>query len=348
MSKSMRNSGYFSVSSIGKMFSADVSKTSILNYEERGVLPRAKRIMRGRSAYRVWELGSLPRIGEAIGFLKKPKVPKVVAVFSLKGGTGKTTFAFQMARILALHNIRTLVIGLDAQESISQTLNRAPREGSEPETGLFHVLADSVDIFKSIAETDLPTLRYLPETIELSVLDRVLKGKMRKEYVIRERVVEPLTASGEHDVIVFDCNPSWTDTVTGAIASTDILVSPLGCDINSLKAASIFVELLDEFQEEMRHSFAQFFIVPTLVENNKLSQQILAKYRIEYENLCTVSAVRRTVTVQEANVLGKSLLETAFQSAVYQDFVGALREVNEAMLAIDEYATEDSAIQVVA
>jgi chromosome partitioning protein len=324
----------FSASNLEKIFQLDISKSSLLSYEERGIIPRADRTMRGRSAYRSWKTGALPHIGSNLGFLKRPKKTKVVSIFSLKGGTGKTTFAFQFARSLALHNIRTLMIGLDAQESVTQTLNRtappAPDDQGPP-IGLFHVLSGDVAIESVVVKTDLDTLHYVPETIELSVLDRFLKGRMRKEYVLKEQVVDPLIECRQYDVIIFDCNPAWSDTVTGALAATDILISPLGCDINSLKAANIFVDLLADFQNGMKHTFERFLLVPSLAENNRLSQHILAKYRLEYDQVCTVSSIRRAVSVQEANVMGLSLMEVGFKTPVYQDFVGVFKEANAAM-----------------
>ena len=102
----------------------------------------------------------------------------------------------------------------------------------------------------------------------------------------------------------------------------------MGADINSLKAAKIFVELLADFQEEMNHTFKTLRIIPTMVEPNKLSQTILARYRVQYGDLCTAASIRRAVAVQEANVLGKSLMEVGSNSAVFQDFVGVMKEIN--------------------
>jgi chromosome partitioning protein len=321
----------FTATQIAKMFQMTASKQTLLNAEERGDIPKAARSQRGQTSYRFWDLGQLPAIGEKIGFVRRPATPKVISVFSLKGGTSKSSVTFQVARTFALHNIRCLVIGLDAQETISQTLSRSTL-GSDETEGIYHVLTENTPLESVICKTDLPTLDYIPETIELSILDMWLRNQKRKEYIIRERVTEPLLNSGNYDVILFDCNPAWSEVVTGALSASNMLLSPLGADINSLKAAKIFVSLLDEFQEEMRHDFA-FLIVPTMVETNKLSQNILAKYRVEYGDLCTAASIRRSIAVQEANVLGLSLMESASASPVFQDFVGVIREINDALLA---------------
>lgn len=340
----------FSAANLESMFRAGVSKTAILAYEENGRIPRARRIMRGSSAYRSWNTQDLSGIGSVLGYMKPPSSTKVISVFSLKGGTGKTTIAFQMSRIMALHGIRCLVVGLDAQESMTQTINKShmlelPNIDSDSYSpGVYHILKGECSVEQCIVPTDISCLSYIPETIELSILDRFLKNSLRKEYLIKERLVEPIKEAKKFDVIVFDCNPAWTDIVTSALASTDILVSPLGCDINSYKAASIFVDLVNEFQEEMRHSFSRFFIVPSMAETTRLSQNILARYRLHYESMCSVAAIRKTVSVQEANVYGLSLMETCSKSSVYGDIVELLKEIGGAVSGLSCKAKPRSVI----
>jgi chromosome partitioning protein len=342
----------YSANHVMRAFQIDTTKQTLLNNEERGEIPVASRIQRGKTHYRAWALEQLPLIGEKMGFLRRPETTKVVSVFSLKGGTSKSSLSFQLARSFALHNIRTLVIGLDAQETITQTLVRSTNRSLSPDVpGIYHVLADGADLFSAIQSTDLKSLDFVPETIELSVLDIWLKNQMRKEYIFREKLIAPLVASGRYDLILFDCNPAWSEMVTGALGSSDTLLSPLGADINSLKAAKIFIELLADFQDEMRHTFKTLRIIPTMVETNKLSQTILGRYRVQYEDLCTAGSIRRAIAVQEANALGKSLMEISNKSAVFQDFVQVLKEINTDLiddpvtLEIDRGLTRTQAVQ---
>ena len=45
-----------------------------------------------------------------------------MAVFTTKGGVLKSTLALNIARIAALHNVRTCVVGLDIQGDITTAL----------------------------------------------------------------------------------------------------------------------------------------------------------------------------------------------------------------------------------
>jgi chromosome partitioning protein len=343
LNQSKLDSPLFPAHQVMRAFQINATKQTLFNNEERGEIPTASRIQRGKTHYRAWELNQLPMIGERMGFLKKPESPKVVSIFSLKGGTSKSSLSFQIARSFALHNIRTLVIGLDAQETITQTLARSMNK-SMPEdvAGLYHVLADGVNLESAIQKTDIHSLDFIPETIELSVLDIWLKNQMRKEYIFRERLVSPLLGLERYDLILFDCNPAWSEMVTGALGASDTLLSPLGADINSLKAAKIFIELLADFQDEMKHTFKTFRIIPTMVETNKLSQTILGRYRVQYEDLCTAASIRRAIAVQESNALGKSLMEVGNNSPVFQDFVGVLKEINADLMDAPSTFQNDS------
>jgi chromosome partitioning protein len=324
----------FTATQIIKMFRIETSKQAMLKTEANGGIPTAARIMRGKIPTRAWSFEQLPEIGQRMGYLKKPLAPIVMSYFSLKGGTAKSTLAFQTARTWALHNVKTLVIGLDAQESITDTLKRtrpqAEAENLQEPSGIYHYLKEGVPLETLIQKTDLATLDYIPETIELSVLDVWLNMQKRKEYIFREKLIAPLLKMG-YELIIFDCNPAWNTTVTSALAASDTLISPLGADINSLKATRIFTELLAEYQDDMNQDFNTFFIVPTMLEPNKLSQNVLARYRIDYEHLCTVSSIRRAIAVQEANLVGKSLLETAYDTPAYDDFVEVLKEISESI-----------------
>ena len=98
------------------------SKQSLFNAEEREEIPKAKRINRGSTQVRIWTADQLPDIGKKVGFLKKPLVQQTICIYTSKGGVLKTTFAYNLARILALNGINVLIMGLDTQLSITEAI----------------------------------------------------------------------------------------------------------------------------------------------------------------------------------------------------------------------------------
>ena len=57
------------------------SKQTLLNAEERGDIPKANRVSRGKIQVRQWSLEQLPSIGNKFGFLKKPSVQKIICKY---------------------------------------------------------------------------------------------------------------------------------------------------------------------------------------------------------------------------------------------------------------------------
>jgi chromosome partitioning protein len=89
------------------------SPKTLVNAEERGEIPTASRVLRGKIPVRQWALPQLPAIGERFGFLSKPISQKVICIYTPKGGVLKTSLCYNMARMLALNGIKTLIAGQD-------------------------------------------------------------------------------------------------------------------------------------------------------------------------------------------------------------------------------------------
>ena len=130
---------------------------------------------------REWGMDQIPLLGERYGFLKAPSMPLSVSVFTTKGGVLKTTLALNIARMAALHNIKTCVVGLDIQGDITSALGLDVEPDDDDDLqlslkklnerkGLHDVFSGGMDIEDVITCTDVPTLWAIPETPELAMM----------------------------------------------------------------------------------------------------------------------------------------------------------------------------------
>ena len=102
---------FFSQKKIAQIFGVNVSKTDLFMAEEQGRIAPCHIVRQGRVNQRGWHLADLPKIGEIFGSLSAPSQATVISVFTTKGGVLKTTLSLNVARMAALHNIKTLVLG---------------------------------------------------------------------------------------------------------------------------------------------------------------------------------------------------------------------------------------------
>lgn len=66
------------------LFKIEKTKTSLYNDEEKGIIPRAKRVERGKNYIRMWDKADLPSIGSLYGFLSAPATQKIISIYTTK------------------------------------------------------------------------------------------------------------------------------------------------------------------------------------------------------------------------------------------------------------------------
>ena len=160
---------FFSNSEIKKILRLNIGRQTLLKAEEEGRIPNATRVQRGNLNIRKWKISDIPEIGRKYGKLKSPDTQRVISFFTGKGGVLKSTLAFNFGRTLALNGIKTLLIGLDIQESITTlALGHSEYENIKDirsTTGLYDFFKNNMPLKDIIKETNLPTLHVLPRKL---------------------------------------------------------------------------------------------------------------------------------------------------------------------------------------
>lgn len=285
-----------------------------------------------------WSSSDLPKVGEKIGFLPKLKSPVAVSVFVTKGGVLKSSLTLNLARMAALHGIRTCVVGLDMQGDVSTSLGdfAGASDSAEDESldealarvnavkGLAQVYQGEATLDDVLQPTDLPTLFYISETPELVALDQSLMNRNRREYWLKENVITPLKR--EFDLVLIDCSPNWNRLITNALVACDVLISPLECKINNFRNLTTFRALIQEFSRDMQTSFAHLFVPTRLVPNRKLSQEIRQWYGDNLPN-CASGSVRESIQGEESIAMRMSIPEYAPTSVAADEMRALIKEI---------------------
>jgi cellulose biosynthesis protein BcsQ len=145
---------------------------------------------------------------------------KTVAVYSLKGGVGKSTFAVNLAWASAsLSARRTLLWDLDPQGAATYLLSpdASARDAARA------VFSRNVDPLDLCNPTAIPGLDLLAADTSLHGLERLLFELGKKKRLAR--LLESLDKA--YDRIVLDCPPGLTETAEQVLHAADILVVPV-------------------------------------------------------------------------------------------------------------------------
>ena len=160
----------------------------------------------------------------------------IVAVYSAKGGVGKTTLAVNLAWASAtLSKRRTLLWDLDAQDAASYILGHEPGGAKAQQS-----ITRDADPSKLIRPTNIDRLDVLPADESLRSLDHAFHdlGKRKRLAKIAANLGD------EYDRIIIDCPPGLTDTSDQILRAADLAVVPVIPAVLSRRA-------LDEIKEHV-------------------------------------------------------------------------------------------------
>jgi chromosome partitioning protein len=228
-----------------------ISKRDLLEKEEKGIIPPAKR---NANRERYYKPEDTAKYRTYLGIPSPVKSIRKQLFLNFKGGTGKSSLSASYGFRLAQMGIKILFIDLDPQGHLTQCLGLNNQQF--PKT-LFHALIEKEDIEKVIVKTDLPTLDIIPSNLNLSPVELSLFSMNSREFRLK-RLLSSIEKN--YELIIMDASPSIGLLNLNAILASNDLLIPVLADFLSYHGLKILFETLSTIEEDFSFVFENIFI----------------------------------------------------------------------------------------
>lgn len=235
---------------------------------------------------RVW----IDKLG---GFTKRPPGAgaAVLACVNFKGGSTKTTTAFNLAQGLTLRGRRVLLVDLDPQASATTLTGMLPAaEVTEDQTAASIAYPPEhnppQDLRYAVQSTYWDGMDLIPAAPHLFNAEILLPIHSRNPDVawwdILRRALEPLKA--EYDVVIFDTAPALSYLALNAMVASDGLIMPIPPENLDYASSVAFWALLSETLEALFKNrgvvkdFAFMKVLLSRVDSNSVASQVVKQW----------------------------------------------------------------------
>ena len=244
-------------------------------------------------------------------------VPRHLAVFNHKGGTGKTTTAVSVAAGLASKGKKVLLVDTDAQGNVSVSL------GASAERSLYHVLVMGLRVSDAVRQVR-PNLDLLPSNETLAAAELYLAGRQNRDRVLQDRLA---AAAAAYDYVVIDCSPSLSLMNQNALVFADSVLVPVACDYLSLIGVRQVIKTVKNVNALLHHPVQIWGVLPTFYDARaKICREAVSTLKSHFGDRC-LAPVRAAIKVKEAPAQGQTIFEYADGSHPAEDYAAVVETI---------------------
>ena len=245
---------------------------------------------------------------------------KVISISNHKGGVGKTTTAINIGAGLNKLGKKVLLIDLDAQANLSQSLGLIDTAGAPNIYGAIvgeYKLPPGVEIIKG--------LDIIPSTLDLSGAELELSGEAGREYILQE-LIEPIKK--KYDYIIIDTAPSLSLLTINSFVASDEIFIPLQAQYLALQGLSKLIEVVGKIKRRLNKGLKVGGVIVTQYDSRKiLNRDVVETIRAHFPKETFNTLIRDNIALAEAPANNLDIFRYNAKSKGAEDYLALCKEI---------------------
>lgn len=242
---------------------------------------------------------------------------KVISISNHKGGVGKTTSSLNIGAGLAIENKKVLLIDLDPQANLTQSLGI-----EESEKTIYGALREHYPLTPLEINDNL---FLVPSTLDLSGAEVELSAEAGREYILKELIEQ---VQGDYDYVIIDTPPSLGLLTINAFTASNQILIPLQAQYLALQGLSKLLEVIEKIQKRLNKDLEIGGVFITQYDKRKiLNRNVVETVENYFDDKLFKTKIRDNIALAEAPTQGKDIFEYNSKSNGAEDYAQLILEL---------------------
>lgn len=242
---------------------------------------------------------------------------KVLSISNHKGGVGKTTSAINIGAGLNILGKKVLLIDLDPQANLSQSLGLINQEKT-----IYGALKGE---YKLQPVSVLEGLDVIPSTLDLSGAEIELSSEPGREYILKE-LIDNVRSS--YDYIIIDSPPSLGLLTINSFTAADEIIIPLQAQFLAMQGLAKLVEVVEKIKSRLNKGLKIGGVFITQYDGRKvLNRDVVETINAHFKNEVFKTKIRDNIALAEAPAQAMDIFRYNAKSNGAEDYMDLAKEI---------------------
>lgn len=241
----------------------------------------------------------------------------IISISNHKGGVGKTTSTLNIGAGLALQGKKVLIIDLDPQANLTQSLGIENAEKT-----IYGALREQHDLIPLEVSSNL---FLIPSTLDLSGAEIELSAEAGREFILKGLIDK---IKDDYDYVIIDTPPSLGLLTINAFTASDQIFIPLQAQYLALQGLSKLLEVIDKIKKRLNKNLQIGGVFITQYDKRKiLNRNVVETVEEYFQDKLFNTKIRDNIALAEAPTEGKNIFDYNPKSNGAEDYTNLILEI---------------------
>jgi chromosome partitioning protein len=223
---------------------------------------------------------------------------EIITIASRKGGTGKTTTAFNLAFSLTEQGREVLLVDMDSQANLTSTIEII----EEVNYTIYDVITENVAIEQAIYETNIKDIDIIPASLDLANLEIEISDLEDRELLLSEVIND---YNSNYDYIIIDTAPALDLTTINALSASNSVIATVRPSMYSFQGLEQLIDLVNLIKANINPDLDLEGILVTQVDRRtRVAKEFINDLSNLYQDKVFDISISQNIAVVEATIEG--------------------------------------------